>query len=178
MGGSGLLGHNHLFAFSEALSYEAHLIVEALHSVLTATYILRVFVVDELRFTVFADEHPALVIRDPVRVQGGVRPATQRANIPFVVELLGRFGLVGGTKSVYILVIYGTHVAQAGIYDTVHLGDSPLDYVAEALVVDIKVLSAHGALGPLFKLVLPMAADGFSPSWGTQVEKKKGARLY
>ena len=63
-----LLGHNHLFAFSEALPYEAHLIVVALHSVLTATHILRVFVVDELRFAVFADENPALIVRDLVRV--------------------------------------------------------------------------------------------------------------
>jgi hypothetical protein len=69
---AGLLGHDHLFAFSEALPYEAHLVVEALHSVLTAPHILRVFVVDELGFTVFADEHPALVIRDSVCVQGGV----------------------------------------------------------------------------------------------------------
>ena len=64
--GLALLGHDHLFAFPEALPYEAHLVVEALHSVLTATYILRIFVVDELRFTVFADEYPAFVIRNPV----------------------------------------------------------------------------------------------------------------
>jgi hypothetical protein len=96
--GLGLLGHDHLFAFSEALPYEAHLIVEALHSVLTAAHILRVFVVDELRFTVFADEHPALVIRDSVRVEGGVRPVAQWAYIAFVVELLGHFGWVGGRQ--------------------------------------------------------------------------------
>ena len=67
-GEGGLLGHYHLFAFSEAFPYETHLVVETLHSVLTTTHILCVFVVDELRFAVFADEHPALVIRDLVRV--------------------------------------------------------------------------------------------------------------
>jgi len=46
-----------------------------------------------------------------------------------------------------------------------HLRNPPLDDVAEAFVVDIKVLSAHRALGPLFKFVLPMAgANGFSLS--------------
>jgi hypothetical protein len=145
------------------------LVVEALHSVLTAAHILCVFVVDEFRFTIFADEYPALVIRDPVCVKRGVRPAAQRAYIPFVVELLGRMGWVGGDDSVYTPVIYGTHVAQAGIYDAVHLGDPPLDDIAEPLVVDVKVLSAHGALGPLFKFVLTMAAaDGFGPLCGSR----------
>ena len=108
----GLLGHDHLLAFSEALPYEAHLIVEALHSVLTAAHILRVFVVDEFRFTVFADEHPALVIRDLVRVERGVRPAAQRAYIAFVVELLSRIGYVEGRQRVYTRQIWDSRYAS------------------------------------------------------------------
>jgi hypothetical protein len=67
-----LLRHAHLLALSEAFPYEAHLIVEALHSVLTPAYILRIFVIDELCATIFADEDPTLRIHNPVRVQGGV----------------------------------------------------------------------------------------------------------
>ena len=73
----------------------------------------------------------------------------------------------------YTPVIYGTHVAQAGIYDAVHLGDPPLDDVAEVFVVDVKVLSAHRALGPLFEFVLTMtAAKGFGPLCGSRKRKK------
>lgn len=73
---------------------------------------------------------------------------------------------------------YDTHVAQASIYDAVHLGDPPFDDIAEPFVVDVKVLSAHGALCPLFKFVLTMSAasDG-RPFVRTKVERK-GARLY
>ena len=67
-----LLGHDHLLAFSEAFPYEAHLIVEALHSVLTSTYILRIFIIDELCGTVFADKDPTSVVCNLVRIQGGV----------------------------------------------------------------------------------------------------------
>jgi hypothetical protein len=70
--GQCLLGHDHLLALSEAFPYEAHLIVEALHPVLTPAYILRVFVVDELCSTVFADKDPTSVVCNLVRVQGGV----------------------------------------------------------------------------------------------------------
>ena len=80
------------------------------------------------------------------------------------------------------MYINGTHVAQASIYDAVHLGDPPLDHVAEALVVDIKVLSAHGALGPLFEFVLPMAAaEQFSRNPGREKKKRRTpvlARLF
>ena len=38
-----------------------------------------------------------------------------------------------------------------------HLGNSPLGYVAEALVVDIKVLPAHRTLCPFFEFVLTVA---------------------
>ena len=72
----GLLGHAHLLALSESFPYEAHLIVKALHSVLTPAYILRIFVIDKLCSTIFADEDPTLGIHNPVRVQGGVRPIT------------------------------------------------------------------------------------------------------
>ena len=71
-GGGGLLGHDHLLALSKAFSYEAHLIVEALHSVLTPAYILRIFVIDELCSTVFADKDPTFVVCNLVRVQRGV----------------------------------------------------------------------------------------------------------
>jgi hypothetical protein len=67
-----LLGHDHLLAFSEAFPYEAHLIVEALHSVLTPSYILRIFVIDKFCSTVLADKDPTLVICNLVRVQRGV----------------------------------------------------------------------------------------------------------
>jgi hypothetical protein len=86
------LRHAHLFALSEAFPYEAHLIVEALHSVLTPAYILRIFVIDKLCSTIFADEDPTLGIHNLVRVQGGVRLIAQWTYIPFVVELLGNIG--------------------------------------------------------------------------------------
>jgi hypothetical protein len=38
-----------------------------------------------------------------------------------------------------------------------HVGNSPLDYVAEALVVDIKVLPAHRTLCPFFEFILTVA---------------------
>jgi hypothetical protein len=63
-----LLGHDHLLTLSEAFPYEAHLIVEALHSVLTPAYILRIFVIDNFRPTVFADKDPTFVICNLVRV--------------------------------------------------------------------------------------------------------------
>ena len=50
-----------------------------------------------------------------------------------------------------------THIAQARVDDTMHLGNSPLDHVAEALVVDIKVLPAHRTLCPFFEFVLTVA---------------------
>jgi hypothetical protein len=50
--------------------------------------------------------------------------------------------------------LYRTHITQARIYHAMHLGNSPLHYVAEARIVDIKVLSAHGTLCPFFKFVL------------------------
>lgn len=87
-----LLGHAHLLTLSETFPYEAHLIVEALHSVLTPAYILRIFVIDKLCSTIFADEDSTLGIYNPVRVQGGVRLIAQRTYIPFVVELLGDVG--------------------------------------------------------------------------------------
>jgi hypothetical protein len=67
-GGDCLLGHAHLLALSEAFPYEAHLKVEALHSVLTPAYILRIFVIDQLCPTIFADEDPTLGIYNPVCV--------------------------------------------------------------------------------------------------------------
>jgi hypothetical protein len=66
--GGCLLGHAHLLALSEAFPYEAHLEVEALHSVLTPAYILRIFVIDKLGPTIFADEDPTLGIYNLVRV--------------------------------------------------------------------------------------------------------------
>ena len=63
-----LLRHDHFFAFSEALPYEAHLIVEALHSVLTSADILRIFVIDKFCSTVFAYKDTTFVICDLVRV--------------------------------------------------------------------------------------------------------------
>ncbi len=71
-GGYCLLGNAHVLALSEAFPYEAHLIVETLHSVLTPAYVLRIFVIDKLGSTVFADEDATFVIRDLVCVQGGV----------------------------------------------------------------------------------------------------------
>ena len=69
--------------------------------------------------------------------------------------------------SVYTPCKYGTHVAQAGIYNAVHLGDPPLYDIAEPFVVDVKVLTAHGALCPLFEFVLTMSAAGcFGPLCG------------
>ena len=38
-----------------------------------------------------------------------------------------------------------------------HFGYPPLHYVAEALVIDIKVLPAHRTLCPLFEFVLAVA---------------------
>jgi len=38
-----------------------------------------------------------------------------------------------------------------------HLGNPPLGYVAEALVIDIKVLPAHRTLCPFFEFVLTVA---------------------
>lgn len=90
------LGHDHFLALAEAFPYETHLIVEALHSVLTPAYILRVFVIDKLCSTVFADKDPTFVIRNLVGVQGCVRSITSRAYIPFVVELLSRAESVEG----------------------------------------------------------------------------------
>jgi len=63
-----LLGHDHLLTLSETFPYEAHLIVEALHSVLTPAYILRIFVIDNFCSTVFADKDPTFVICNLVRV--------------------------------------------------------------------------------------------------------------
>lgn len=50
-----------------------------------------------------------------------------------------------------------TYIAEAGINDSSHFGDSPLDYIAEILVVDVVVLLAHGSLGTLFEFVLTVA---------------------
>ena len=58
-----------------------------------------------------------------------------------------------------------THIAQACVYNAVHLGNTPLHYVAEALVVDIKVLPPHGTLCPFFEFVLTVAIpNGSGPS--------------
>lgn len=78
-----------------------------------------------------------------------------------------------------------THIAQARVDDTMHLGNSPLDHVAEALVVDIKVLPAHRTLCPFFEFVLTVAnREGISrfgaqrPPWQFfWGEKSKSSRL-
>jgi hypothetical protein len=45
-----------------------------------------------------------------------------------------------------------------------HLSNPPLHYVAEALVVDIKILPAHRTLCPLFEFVLTVAiTNGSGP---------------
>ena len=49
-----------------------------------------------------------------------------------------------------------------------HLGNSPLGYVAEALVVDIKVLPAHRTLCPFFEFVLTVANREGISRFGTQ----------
>jgi hypothetical protein len=45
-----------------------------------------------------------------------------------------------------------------------HFGNSPLDYIAKAFVVDIKVLSAHRTLCPFFEFILTvtMASESVS----------------
>jgi hypothetical protein len=68
-----------------------------------------------------------------------------------------------------------------------HLGNSPLDHVAEALVVDIKVLPAHRTLCPFFEFVLTVAnREGISQFWAQTPpfrvffggENSKSSRLY
>jgi hypothetical protein len=54
----------------------------------------------------------------------------------------------------HVACLYRTHIAQARIYDAMHLGNSPLHYIAEVFVVDIKVLPAHRTLCPFFEFVL------------------------
>ena len=66
--GSCLLGHDHFLALSEAFPYEAHLIIEALHSVLTSADILRILVIDKLCSTVFANKDTTFVICNLIRV--------------------------------------------------------------------------------------------------------------
>ena len=60
-----------------------------------------------------------------------------------------------------------THIAQARVNDAMHLCDSPLDYVAKALVIDEKVLPAHRTLCSFFEFILTMAREnewvGFWP---------------
>lgn len=61
-----------------------------------------------------------------------------------------------------------THIAQTRVDDAMHVGNSPLDYVAEALVVDIKVLPAHRTLCPFFEFVLTVANRKGISRLGTQ----------
>ncbi len=84
-----------------------------------------------------------------------------------------------------------THIAQTRVDDAMHVSNSPLDYVAEALVVDIKVLPAHRTLCPFFEFVLTVAnREGISRFWaqrpllqfrgeeGRGEEKSESSRLY
>jgi hypothetical protein len=61
-----------------------------------------------------------------------------------------------------------THVAQARVNDAMHLCDSPLDYVAKALVIDKKVLPAHRTLCSFFEFILTMARANGSVSLGSR----------
>ena len=73
-----------------------------------------------------------------------------------------------------------TYIAQTRIYDAVHLGNPPLHYVAQALVVDIKVLPAHRTLCPFFEFVLTVATTngpGFLVN-SDRVRRRKSSRLY
>jgi len=77
-----------------------------------------------------------------------------------------------------------THIAQTRVDDAMHVGNSPLDYVAEALVVDIKVLPAHRTLCPFLEFVLTVAnREGISRFWAQRPllqfrEKSESSRLY
>lgn len=62
----------------------------------------------------------------------------------------------------YPVIRCRTHVAQARVNDAMHLCDSPLDYVAKALVIDKKVLPAHRTLCSFFEFILTMARENGS----------------
>jgi hypothetical protein len=54
-----------------------------------------------------------------------------------------------------------------------HLGNPPLHYVAEALVVDIKVLPAHRPLCPFFEFVLTVAVTNKSGPLANRGKRRK-----
>ena len=70
-----------------------------------------------------------------------------------------------------------TYIAQTRIYDAVHLGNPPLHYVAQALVVDIKVLPAHRTLCPFFEFVLTVATTNGPGSLVNSGQKVKELTL-
>lgn len=49
-----------------------------------------------------------------------------------------------------------THISSCRVYEPAHFSHSPLDNVAEVLVVDVVVLLPNRTLRTIFKLVLPM----------------------
>jgi hypothetical protein len=46
-----------------------------------------------------------------------------------------------------------------------HFGNSPFHYIAEALVVDVEVLSAHRPLSAFFEFILTVAAANKLVGW-------------
>lgn len=50
-----------------------------------------------------------------------------------------------------------TDIPQTRVNDPSHLGDSPLDNIAEMLVIDVIVLLSHRSLGTFFEFVLTVA---------------------
>src|SRR6266850_6201063 len=78
-----------------------------------------------------------------------------------------------------------THVAQACVNDAMHLCDSPLDYVAKALVINKKVLPAHRTLCSFFEFILTMARTNGSVGLGPKAApsqfrglESESSRLY
>ena len=59
-----------------------------------------------------------------------------------------------------------------------HLGNSPLHYIAEVFVVDIKVLPAHRALCAFFELVLTVTNKETDRTLSQQTRGERGSRFY
>lgn len=58
-----------------------------------------------------------------------------------------------------------TNVTELGIDDTPHLCNTPLDNIAEVLIIDIKVLSSLRSSSTFLKLILPVAVAPLTISW-------------
>ena len=66
-----------------------------------------------------------------------------------------------------------THITQCRINDMPHLCDSPLDHVAEVLIVDVVVLFPNRPLSPFFEFVLTVTVqEGHSERYGNPALKQ------